>query len=45
VLDDGYKWRKYGQKVVKNSLHPSAWLQAYNERMAPECKLTNIDEL
>lgn len=21
-LDDGYKWRKYGQKVVKNSLHP-----------------------
>ncbi|XP_022151370.1 probable WRKY transcription factor 12 isoform X2 [Momordica charantia] len=24
VLDDGYKWRKYGQKVVKNSLHPSA---------------------
>ncbi|KAI8009847.1 putative WRKY transcription factor 12 [Camellia lanceoleosa] len=28
VLDDGYKWRKYGQKVVKNSLHPrfsSSW--------------------
>ncbi|XP_058086213.1 probable WRKY transcription factor 12 isoform X2 [Magnolia sinica] len=23
VLDDGYKWRKYGQKIVKNSLHPS----------------------
>ncbi|KAL9276234.1 hypothetical protein ACSQ67_026222 [Phaseolus vulgaris] len=23
VLDDGYKWRKYGQKVVKNSLHLS----------------------
>ncbi|CAN4125971.1 unnamed protein product [Withania somnifera] len=23
VLDDGYKWRKYGQKVVKNSLHPN----------------------
>uniref|UniRef100_A0A803LIF4 WRKY domain-containing protein n=1 Tax=Chenopodium quinoa TaxID=63459 RepID=A0A803LIF4_CHEQI len=22
VLEDGYKWRKYGQKVVKNSLHP-----------------------
>jgi len=22
VLDDGYKWRKYGQKVVKNTLHP-----------------------
>lgn len=22
VLDDGYKWRKYGQKVVKSTHHP-----------------------
>lgn len=22
ILDDGYKWRKYGQKVVKNTQHP-----------------------
>ncbi|KAJ4721985.1 putative WRKY transcription factor [Melia azedarach] len=22
-LDDGYRWRKYGQKAVKNSPHPS----------------------
>lgn len=22
ILDDGYKWRKYGQKAVKNSKHP-----------------------
>jgi hypothetical protein len=21
-LDDGYRWRKYGQKAVKNSLFP-----------------------
>lgn len=21
-LDDGYKWRKYGQKAVKNSPYP-----------------------
>lgn len=21
-LDDGYKWRKYGQKVVKGTQHP-----------------------
>ncbi|CAI9755478.1 unnamed protein product [Fraxinus pennsylvanica] len=21
ILDDGYKWRKYGQKTVKNSIH------------------------
>ena len=25
VLDDGYKWRKYGQKVVKNTLHPRSF--------------------
>lgn len=22
VLDDGYRWRKYGQKTVKNNPHP-----------------------
>jgi hypothetical protein len=22
VIDDGYRWRKYGQKPVKNSAHP-----------------------
>ncbi|THG10817.1 hypothetical protein TEA_002100 [Camellia sinensis var. sinensis] len=30
VLDDGYKWRKYGQKVVKNSLHPRENLNQRN---------------
>ncbi|XP_029130474.1 probable WRKY transcription factor 43 isoform X2 [Cajanus cajan] len=23
ILDDGYRWRKYGQKAVKNSTYPS----------------------
>ncbi|KAL1812207.1 hypothetical protein ACET3Z_022272 [Daucus carota] len=22
ILDDGYRWRKYGQKTVKNNAHP-----------------------
>lgn len=22
ILDDGYKWRKYGKKMVKNSPNP-----------------------
>lgn len=22
ILDDGFKWRKYGKKSVKNSPHP-----------------------
>lgn len=25
ILDDGYKWRKYGQKSVKNSHHPRSY--------------------
>ncbi|KAF8411593.1 hypothetical protein HHK36_004150 [Tetracentron sinense] len=25
VLDDGYKWRKYGQKVVKSTIHPRSY--------------------
>ncbi|KAL8141619.1 hypothetical protein V2J09_014651 [Rumex salicifolius] len=25
ILDDGFKWRKYGQKAVKNSLHPRSY--------------------
>ncbi|KAJ8426438.1 hypothetical protein Cgig2_001697 [Carnegiea gigantea] len=25
VLDDGYKWRKYGQKSVKNTVHPRSY--------------------
>lgn len=25
VLDDGYKWRKYGQKSVKNRIHPRSY--------------------
>ncbi|XP_042421492.1 probable WRKY transcription factor 75 [Zingiber officinale] len=25
ILDDGYRWRKYGQKAVKNSPHPRSY--------------------
>ncbi|CAH9109721.1 unnamed protein product [Cuscuta europaea] len=35
VLDDGYKWRKYGQKVVKNTHHPRSYYRCtqYNCRV------------
>ncbi|CAL5331744.1 unnamed protein product [Camellia sinensis] len=25
ILDDGYRWRKYGQKSVKNNTHPRSY--------------------
>ncbi|KAK9120131.1 hypothetical protein Scep_018224 [Stephania cephalantha] len=25
ILDDGYRWRKYGQKAVKNNKHPRSY--------------------
>ncbi|KAK8480471.1 hypothetical protein V6N13_132023 [Hibiscus sabdariffa] len=25
ILDDGYRWRKYGQKAVRNSNHPRSY--------------------
>ncbi|XP_058104078.1 probable WRKY transcription factor 12 isoform X2 [Magnolia sinica] len=47
VLDDGYKWRKYGQKVVKNSLHPSYYRCTHSncrvkkrvERLSEDCRM------
>ncbi|KAG6597659.1 Nuclear transport factor 2B, partial [Cucurbita argyrosperma subsp. sororia] len=34
ILDDGYRWRKYGQKGVKNNKFPSGNLQLAGEQHA-----------
>ncbi|KAL5543872.1 hypothetical protein UlMin_007656 [Ulmus minor] len=31
VLDDGYHWRKYGQKTVKNKLYPRSYYKCTHQ--------------
>lgn len=38
VLDDGYRWRKYGQKTVKNSNFPRLVSSSYHQTV-DECSI------
>ncbi|KAJ3680560.1 hypothetical protein LUZ60_016838 [Juncus effusus] len=44
VLDDGYKWRKYGQKIVKNSLHPRSYYRCTQNNCRVKKRVERLSE-
>ncbi|KAL9241471.1 hypothetical protein vseg_015581 [Gypsophila vaccaria] len=44
VLDDGYKWRKYGQKVVKNTLHPRSYYRCTQDKCRVKKRVERLAE-
>ncbi|CAL9105623.1 unnamed protein product [Musa textilis] len=44
VLDDGYKWRKYGQKVVKNTQHPRSYYRCTQENCRVKKRIERMAE-
>ncbi|KAL1337474.1 hypothetical protein HN51_032154 [Arachis hypogaea] len=44
VLDDGYKWRKYGQKVVKNTQHPRSYYHCTEEKCRVKKRVERLAE-
>ncbi|XP_010925080.1 uncharacterized protein [Elaeis guineensis] len=44
VLDDGYKWRKYGQKVVKNTQHPRSYYRCTGDNCRVKKKVERLAE-
>lgn len=44
VLDDGYKWRKYGQKVVKNTHHPRSYYRCTQDKCRVKKRVERLAE-
>ncbi|KAF5186975.1 Wrky transcription factor protein [Thalictrum thalictroides] len=44
VLDDGYKWRKYGQKVVKNTQHPRSYYRCTQDSCRVKKRVERLSE-
>ncbi|KAL5973361.1 WRKY Transcription Factor [Asimina triloba] len=44
VADDGYKWRKYGQKSIKNSPNPRSYYRCTNPRCSAKKQVERSTE-
>ncbi|KAL9147900.1 hypothetical protein ABFS82_12G005700 [Erythranthe guttata] len=44
VLDDGYKWRKYGQKVVKNTHHPRSYYRCTQDNCRVKKRVERLSD-
>ncbi|CAA2978754.1 probable WRKY transcription factor 13 [Olea europaea subsp. europaea] len=44
VLDDGYKWRKYGQKIVKNTQHPRSYYRCTQDNCRVKKRVERLQE-
>ncbi|KAJ7564435.1 hypothetical protein O6H91_02G017400 [Diphasiastrum complanatum] len=44
IMDDGYRWRKYGQKAVKNSPHPRSYYRCTNTRCSVKKRVERSSE-
>ncbi|KAM7265364.1 hypothetical protein ACFE04_003047 [Oxalis oulophora] len=44
MIDDGYKWRKYGQKSIKNSPHPRSYYKCTNPRCSAKKQVERSSE-
>ncbi|GMJ03983.1 hypothetical protein HRI_004067500 [Hibiscus trionum] len=44
ILDDGYKWRKYGQKVVKNTKHPRSYYRCTQDNCRVKKRVERLAE-
>ncbi|XP_057970810.1 probable WRKY transcription factor 49 [Malania oleifera] len=44
MADDGYKWRKYGQKYIKNSRNPRSYYRCTNRRCSAKKQVERSSE-
>ncbi|XP_031479954.1 probable WRKY transcription factor 56 isoform X1 [Nymphaea colorata] len=44
ILDDGYKWRKYGQKIVKNTQHPRSYYRCTQDNCHVKKRVERLAE-